>query len=157
MKTWYQDSAQALSNIFGPDTDRFASLLAALSPQVDVATNLSNALKTWNEWDESGRPTDKDTVSNIVANNITSEAKKGEKVALGAWTGNAWRALSADNPQEIKLSGPKVNSFAQNLRNNLNEVTNDRWMKYYATGTRDQAFQARRRDGMGIPGFDYWR
>jgi hypothetical protein len=154
-KTWYQDAYHALSDIFGPDTDRFASLLAALSPQVDVSTNLMNALKTWNEWVGKGRPTDRDTIENIVANNIMADEKKGEKPALGAWTGNSWRALSAENPQEIKLSGPKVNSFAQNLRNNLNEVTNDRWMKYYAYGVRNLPFGRRIQGGMEIPGFDY--
>ena len=42
---WYRASTQAIMNVFGNDAPRFSSLLAALSPQNSVETNLLNTLK----------------------------------------------------------------------------------------------------------------
>lgn len=154
-KTWYQDSAKAIADVFGPDSDRFAALLAALSPQVDVPTNFQNALHTWNQWLEEGKPTNRDDIERIVAENITTDEKKNETKALKAWTLNSIRALTADDPSGLQLSGPKVDSFAQNLRGNLNAVTNDRWMMYYGTGDASKPMRNRNQKGYAIPGFDY--
>jgi hypothetical protein len=51
---------------------------------------------------------------------------------LDAWVNNAVRALTADDPHNIKLSGPKVHSFYNNLTDNVHEVTNDAWMSAFA-------------------------
>jgi hypothetical protein len=51
---------------------------------------------------------------------------------LGAWRNNSIEALTAVDPEKIMLSGPKVNSFMLNLRDMVNEVTNDAWMATFA-------------------------
>ena len=55
-KGWYAASAKSLMEVFGPDTPRFAALLASLSPQVSVKENLRNAIKFWEIWIDAGRP-----------------------------------------------------------------------------------------------------
>jgi hypothetical protein len=155
-KEWYQNSAKALSNVFGPDADRFGALLSSLSPQVSVEANLKNALNVWANWLEAGRPTGQMAIEQILNNSVAGE--KSEASVLGAWKNNVIRSLTADDPSpnKLKLSGPKVNSFYNNLRDNLNEVTNDRWMKYYAFGNRE-AFRARGKHKgiLATKGFDY--
>lgn len=130
-KGWYADSANALIDVFGmEDAPRFAALLAALSPQVSVETNLSNALRVWTAWVQAGRPTDPKRIQTIMGVNVQGD--KGENSILGAWLYNSFRALTAPDPTQITLSGPKVNSFMLNLRNVTNEVTNDAWMANFA-------------------------
>ena len=51
---------------------------------------------------------------------------------LEAWVGNSIRSLNSAAPQDLVLSGPKVNSFMLNLRGVANEVTNDAWMANFA-------------------------
>jgi len=51
---------------------------------------------------------------------------------LDAWVNNGVRALTADDPSNVKLSGPKVHSFYNNLTDKVNEVTNDAWMASFA-------------------------
>jgi hypothetical protein len=131
---WYRDSAEAISNTFGPDADRFAGLLAALSPQVGVETNLENAVRVWDRWQKDGRPESREAIEKIVSESVIQGKAAREKdtsSALGAWINNSIRSLSHPDPQTIKLSGPKVDSFMKNLRNNVHEVTNDRWMGKY--------------------------
>jgi hypothetical protein len=42
-------------DVFGPeDAPRFASLLAALSPQTSVEMNLLNTLNVWKNWTAAG-------------------------------------------------------------------------------------------------------
>src|SRR5579863_8759888 len=56
---WYEQSAKAIQSIFGAeDAPRFASLLAGLSPQTSVESNLTNTLNVWAGWIEADRPTD---------------------------------------------------------------------------------------------------
>jgi hypothetical protein len=58
-KGWYRQSSQALVSVFGQsDAPRFAALLAALSPQTSVESNLANALNVWRGWIEADRPRD---------------------------------------------------------------------------------------------------
>lgn len=131
---WYRNSAEAISNTFGPDADRFAALLAALSPQVSVETNLQNAVSVWNAWLKAGKPTDKTSIEDLVSSSVIqgkAAQEKGESSALGAWMNNSIRSLSAEDPRSLKLSGPKVDSFMRNLRDETHEVTNDRWMGKY--------------------------
>ena len=53
---WYRRSKQALDIVFGQDAPRFTALLAALSPQTSVESNLQNALQVWTAWVAAGRP-----------------------------------------------------------------------------------------------------
>lgn len=128
---WYERSAAALLDIFGAaDAARFAALLAATSPQTSVESNTINALNIWVNWDAAGRPTDLATIKKIMGKSV--QGRKGEGSILDSWINNTFRALSADNPADIKLSGPKVNSFMLNLVGVVDEVTNDAWMANYA-------------------------
>ena len=127
---WYRASTEAIISVFGLDAPRFAALLAALSPQTSVENNLINALNTWKNWVLAGRPTDRASIISVMGNSVMGS--KGEDSVLDAWINNSVRALTAEDPTEIVLSGPKVNSFMLNLRGFVNEVTNDAWMANFA-------------------------
>lgn len=128
---WYENSAKAIVNIFGAeDAPRFTALLAALSPQTSVQSNLTNTLNVWRGWISADRPTDKASIMRILGEEV--EGENGPGSVLDAWINNTVRALSAADGEPIKLSGPKVSSFAKNLQDNVDEVTNDTWMANYA-------------------------
>jgi len=126
---WYERSARAISEVFGQDAPRFAALLAALSPQCSVEDNLGNTLRVWSNWIDANRPTDFDAIVQIMGRSV--QGNRGDKSILEAWVNNAYRALT-DAPEEMILSGPKVDSFRLNLLGNVIEVTNDTWMANYA-------------------------
>jgi len=131
---WYENSAQAILDVFGPaDAPRFAALLAALSPQTSVESNLYNALKTWTNWNEAGRPTSRKAIVEVMGNSV--QGGKGVGSILNSWINNAVTALTAENPAQITLSGPKVDSFMNNLVGVVDEVTNDTWMANYSAIT----------------------
>jgi hypothetical protein len=67
---WYSSSAQAINQVFGPDTPRFAALLASMSPQTSVESNLENALEVWANWTAAGRPTDPKTIQRILRRSV---------------------------------------------------------------------------------------
>ena len=124
---WYRASTQAIIDVFGADdAPRFASLLAALSPQTSVEMNLLNTLNTWKNWTAAGRPTDPKAIKEIMGRSVSGT--KGEESILGAWENNAFRSLSAPDPAKVTLSGPKVDSFYKNLADDVYKVTNDAWM-----------------------------
>ncbi len=124
---WYRASTQALIDVFGvQDAPRFASLLAAMSPQTSVESNLINALNTWKNWTSAGRPTDPKQIKAIMGQSVQGSGT--EASVLDAWTNNAMRALRAPNPLDVVLSGPKVDSFYRNLADDVYRVTNDAWM-----------------------------
>ncbi len=125
-KGWYEGSTQAIVQVFGPDSSRFAALLSATSPQTSVESNLFNALQVWKNWTAAGRPTDRESIVRVMGQSV--QGSKGEESVLDAWINNSVRALSAEDPSTVVLSGPKVNSFMLNLQGNVNEVTNDAWM-----------------------------
>jgi hypothetical protein len=163
-KDWYPDTKMALDGLFGGDSNRSSALLASLSPQTDLRTNLLNALNVWGDWDAADRPTDKAEIRNIIGDNVL--VRPDEVNALDAWVNNAHRSLSHDtaDPGSLVLSGPKVNSFYQNLTGDLSgHATADRLMGYYAGKPRtpgQSGFSARTRtnaagENIGIPGFDY--
>lgn len=127
---WYENSAKALVSVFGGDAPRFAALLAALSPQCSVQTNLLNALNLWKNWTAAGRPQDRASIMRIAGQSVQGD--KGEKSVLDAWKNNSVSALTAKDFTNFKLSGPKVNSFYLNLIGVTNEVTNDAWMSNFA-------------------------
>ena len=123
---WYRASTQALIDVFGNDAPRFASLLAATSPQTSVEMNLVNTLNIWKNWTAAGRPTDPQAIKSIMGSSVLGN--KGEQSVLDAWVNNATRALRAEDPSKVVLSGPKVDSFFHNLADDVYRVTNDAWM-----------------------------
>ena len=130
-KGWYVNSANALNFIFGTqDAPRFAALLAAMSPQTSVESNLDNTLRVWAAWVSAGRPTSPAEITKIMGENVQGE--QAEKSILGAWLNNSITALTSEDPTTLILSGPKVNSFMLNLRGFMNEVTNDAWMSTFS-------------------------
>lgn len=154
---WYRGSSQAISDVFGEDAPRFAQLLAAMSPQTSVESNLTNALNVWKNWTAAGRPTDENAIKAIMGQSV--QGGKGEGSLLGAWVPNSLRALQAENPMSVTLSGPKVDSFYHNLRDDVFRVTNDAWManafgvaQDYFAGSGSPAQLARGDPGMG-PGY----
>ena len=126
-KGWYRESTKAINHIFGADAPRFVGLLASLSPQCSVQTNTTNALTTWKNWIAADRPTDEVGLKAVLLKSLG----KASAEKMKSWTNNATRALTIDNPNELKLSGPKVNSFKENLWGNMMESTNDTWMAHY--------------------------
>jgi len=132
---WYDDSAKAITNVFGPDAPRFTALLAAMSPQTSVQMNFHNALRTFVGWDKAGRPTDPGEIKSIMEqNSLKSPVAKaeGKSNVLGAWVNNSVRALTDPDPENLTLSGPKVDSFMKNLQGHVNAVTLDAWMASFA-------------------------
>ena len=148
---WYTNSANALNHIFGADSPRFGALLAAMSPQTSVQSNLRNALNTWKNWVAEGRPQDEQHILDIMGRSV--EGDKGIDSVLPGWMNNSVDALTHPDPANLQLSGPKVNEFAGALRNELNRVVNDAWM---ATGSRmDQSLYGGSNNG--IRGMDRMR
>jgi len=123
---WYRGSSQALMDVFGSDAPRVAQLMAATSPQTSVESNLINTLNIWRNWTAQGRPRDRESILKIMGQSV--QGNKGEQSILPAWKDNAVAALSAENPMELTISGPKVDSFAHNLRDDVFRVANDAWM-----------------------------
>lgn len=126
-KGWYERSTKALRAVFGPvDSVRFAALLAAMSPKTSVEQNLLNALRLWVNWEEADRPTAPAAVRRLLGRSVQAGG------VLPAWSQNVVRALRAEDPLAIQLSGPKVDSFMHNLWGHMNHVTNDAWMATFA-------------------------
>lgn len=127
---WYKHSAEALVHMFGPDAPRFAALLAAMSPQTSVESNLRNALRTWINWVDAGRPKKRSDIIGIMGRSV--DGNKLTDSVLDAWVNNSIRALTNEDPVKAVLSGPKVHSFMRNLMGVTEEVTNDAWMASFA-------------------------
>jgi hypothetical protein len=143
---WYQHSAEALVDVFEADAPRFGALLASLSPQTGVEANLTNTLKMWKNWNEAGRPTDAATIKRILGESVQGGGT--EASVLNAWFNNSVRSLTHPDPRNLQLSGPKVNSFAGNLRGLVDEVTNDTWQAE-AIGVTQRVF-----NGANLKGLD---
>lgn len=122
---WYFGSAHAIQDIFGEDAPRFAQLLAAMSPRTSVESNLFNALNVWKNWIAEGRPTDEASILAIMGRSVQGGT---EKSALHVWRPNTVSALSAADPMTVTLSGPKVDSFYHDLRNDVFKLAQDAWM-----------------------------
>lgn len=130
---WYERSAKAIETVFGPDAPRFAALLAALSPQTSVEQNFKNAIAVFAAWNKAGRPTERQAIVRVMQENLfPNENRVGNVGVLPAWIGNTVRALTAIDASKIILSGPKVDSFAANLRKETDRVTLDAWMAHFA-------------------------
>lgn len=143
-KGWYAHSAKALRDVFGDEAPRFAALLASMSPQTSVKENLKNTLAVWEKWKALGAPNDPKQIQQAFVEALGSEQAEGMK----AWTGNGTRALAApleiltnSGSDRLVLSGPKVDSFMRNLRDEVNAVTNDAWMANYMFGGKAGALR----------------
>jgi len=167
-KGWYKDSYDAIQNIFEnaeyhDDPERFTALLAALSPQTSVESNLRNALATWKNWLAAGRPQDPDKILKVMGDSV--EGNKGIESVLGAWRNNSFRALTSPDAKQMLgttgLSGPKVQSFFRNLAGDFDEVTNDAWMAKLSSinqslfGGQNRASFADKFGNVGIKGPGY--
>jgi len=129
---WYEHSATALRRCYGGQAPRFAALVAALSPQCPVEINLQNALRVWEIWHESDKPTDKRAIVQIMRRTLFGANVRDRVGVLPAWIPNTVRALTCADPLHLELSGPKVHSFMRNLQFDLSAVTLDGWMARFA-------------------------
>ena len=142
---WYRASSAALVEVFGEDAPRFSAMLAALSPQTSVEENLKGTLLFWNRWDAAGRPTDRAILQEL----LSSVAPLEEGGALGfkaavvltdqSTLNNLQRAATSQDPiMDFYLSGAKVDSFHQNLMQDVNRVTMDTWGTKYLNMNPDR-------------------
>jgi hypothetical protein len=100
--------------------------------------NFHNALSSFVAWDQAGRPQDAKAIVKIMEKNSLRNPKSLSKSnVLGAWRNNAIRALTSKDPESLQLSGPKVDSFMKNLRDNVHAVTLDSWMAKFAGMRQD--------------------
>ena len=147
---WYYETSKALDTIFGEDTRRFATLLAAMSPQTSVEMNLKNAVRTFVNWEKAGRPKDKNEILDIMGRSVLGS--KGKDSVLDAWKNNSVSALSAPEgtPGEaFRLSGPKVDNFGFAVSGDLDRFTNDAWQANL-TGVPQDMFS---RSSGPLPGY----
>lgn len=147
---WYYETSKALDTIFGEDTRRFATLLAAMSPQTSVEMNLKNAVRTFANWEKAGRPKDKNEILDIMGRSVLGS--KGKDSVLDAWKNNSVSALSAPEgtPGEaFRLSGPKVDNFGFAVSGDLDRFTNDAWQANL-TGVPQDMFS---RSSGPLPGY----
>jgi hypothetical protein len=135
-KGWYASSARAIMDVFGPDSPRFAALLASLSPQVSVKENLRNALRFWGHWIAAGRPDAEKGLDDVGVRAVGKE-----RWFKMNWRPNVVRAMQHASPEKMVLSSGgtetnpkagKVDSFRANLLGDLSRVTNDAWMAHFA-------------------------
>jgi len=131
---WYQFAHQALFTIFGDQAPRFVNVLAATSPQRSAQTNLKEALRIWDAWEEAGEPFEPDKVREFL---LGLQPK-----VLGASVNNLVTAFSEVNPLNAELSGWKVRSFRKNLLGDLSAVTVDRWLAEFFGVRPDNAFDS---------------
>ena len=147
---WYYETSKSLDSIFGEDTRRFATLLAAMSPQTSVEMNLKNAVRTFANWEKAGRPKDKNEILDIMGKSVLGN--KGNDSVLDAWKNNSLNTLSAPEGtpgDAFRLSGPKVDNFGFAVSGDLDRFTNDAWQANL-TGVPQDMFS--RSDGP-LPGY----
>ena len=116
---WYNFSRAAIDHLYEDDAARFSTVAAALSPRTSVESGTLNAATFFENWREAGRPVDRDAVQAILDRSVQkAKAVKGKpkegKGVLGAWRNNTSASVQ-EALDDIVLSGPKVQSFRQNL------------------------------------------
>lgn len=141
---WYQASARALLQVFGPDTPLFTAILASMSPQVSVTENLRIAIRFWERWVAAGRPKSVKEIDAVGERDDVvghtrwhgSTSPSGKHLPGMPWRGNIITAIQAEDPSKVVLSSGgkigKVDSFRANLLGDLSRVTNDAWMAHFA-------------------------
>ena len=129
-KGWYVNSAKALVDVFGVnDAPRFASLLAALSPQTSVEMNLENTLKVWTAWINEGRPSDERSIIKILANNVRGaniEPVTIEGVKKPGKTGPSLATMfgraEAEYNDTVEYKGIRIKAEKQNVPDKKDKV-----------------------------------
>ena len=123
---WYNFSRAAIDHLYEGDAERFATVAAALSPRTSVESATLNAATFFENWREAGRPTDRDAVLAILDRSVQKAKKVKGKPSEGKGVLEAWRNNTVTSVQEalddIALSGPKVQSFRQNLTTKLRDT-----------------------------------
>lgn len=128
-RDWYKNYAQEAAKLFGEETPRFNTLLAATSPRADPRDNLLKSLHLWGAWREAGSPTNPKKIQQI----LEQEAAAGRVKSFRTHDINAIRALSHPDPgtREKVLGneggGYKTDNYRQNLNGHFDRVTNDMW------------------------------
>ena len=117
---WYNFSRAAIDHLYEDDAARLSTVAAALSPRTSVENGTLNAATFFENWREAGRPVDRDAVQAILDRSVQkAKAVKGKPPKEGTGVLPAWRNNTTASVQEalddIVLSGPKVQSFRQNL------------------------------------------
>jgi len=131
VRGWYQRAVDSIREVFGEqDTPRFVALLASMSPRVGVRDNLLNAAAMWRIWIQTGRSQDRDVILELAA--LAVRGSGAPESVLDSWRNNMVEALTSPTPENITLSGPKVQSFNRNLLGYMQEVTNDAWMATFS-------------------------
>lgn len=133
---WYERAGQSLLALFGDDTEKFVSLLAATSPQQPVQENLAMSFQVWRDWLEAGRPTDTGVLQKLVKPLVDLDGRLFNVVRAlqGRALAESPEGLNKPMPPkgrvdaDAELSGNKVESFRRNLLGDLNASTNDTWM-----------------------------
>jgi hypothetical protein len=155
-RKWYQNSLDAISKVYGDDHRQFLQLMAALSPQTSVKLNFFNAARVWAAWEVAGRTNDTAVLKKIFNKHLVTEAGRDEgKIAMKAWTNNAIRVLTASDPSNVRLSGPKVSAFMENLLGHYAAVTNDRHMADFAGISETVLRGIKGANGLGVEGPGY--
>jgi hypothetical protein len=116
---WYDDAKAEFDRMFGANADLFSDLVAATSPNMDVKSNISLALKAMEKIMKGERG-----VGNYF---------KAEDGFIGAHLQNLNRILDGK-----PISGPKVGEFARAIKGDRDAVVVDTWM-LRAFGMTDMA------------------
>lgn len=135
---WYENAAKAIYSVFGHNATRFAALLAATSPRQSVKLNLRKSLQIWTqfqEWQkkrqERGRPVYPRFDEALEF--VKSLRKAGELDRFEHHDKNVALALSGDvDDPFFVLSGPKVNSFRQDLMKGQGGLENTDHADFYS-------------------------
>lgn len=132
-KNWYTRAAASLVDMFGPDANVMARLIAAYSPNKNVLENLSLAFRAFALYKSLGPHPTKDQISAAL-----TEMKGDTQGNID----NAVRALTGESLG--KDDGAfKIKNFALNLMNITDAVTLDVWMSMisgnYSTNWGDYA------------------
>lgn len=130
---WYQRAADTLRFIFGDDTERFVSLLAATSPRQTVQENMRMAMNIWADWQDAGRPLHEADLKPLIQKHAEMHSRVPNSIRALQGYENAEPPKSADTlDPKAQLSGPKVDSFRRNLLGDLSASTNDAWMAMFS-------------------------
>ena len=117
---WYRTSAEAIVGIFEDDSPRFAALLAALSPQTSVESNLLNTMNVFKNWSLGQRLADPSLVgmmdkpgASLLLTNRKTQNNRAVRIspeeALKRWEDLGGTKESYDiGREQIRIMGDSV-------------------------------------------------
>ena len=139
-RKWYDGFVNSIQEIFhsdhpefAGDPERFAAVMASLSANRSVPEDVEHSLMAWALWEAQNRPKDRASIDDIIHATVPTDSED-PKASLPAWLNNAFRAFTSEDPAAIRLSGPKVHAFYQNLIGDVHAVTVDRHMGIFGYG-----------------------